>query len=345
MAFKKVPLGGIAASALLVAASGAWAQQQPAQPQQQPQQQQPAQQPPQAQQQQQPPQQQPAQQQPAQQQQPPQAQQQQPAQPQQVAQQCMNELQALNQQMERDGFWLAGWGTRWGTPAQPMTGRAPDRSPAMAPETTGAAPPATAPGAQSPWGDQQFGLASPRYQVRVLHSATQVLAHRGDEQACQQVLAQTRAIYDGHVEQLRQAGVEPGQVTTWRQDRIAGAQPVQQLQVGGINIDNVTGTEVRNAADQRLGTINDVIIDPQSGQISYVIVDRGGFFGIGADDVPVPWNALRATPDLNLFVLNVSDDVFEQAPQLTDAGWFQEPTMHQQERQQVDQFWQKHTAG
>jgi hypothetical protein len=36
---------------------------------------------------------------------------------------------------------------------------------------------------------------------------------------------------------------------------------------------------------------------------------------------------------------------FEQAPQLTDAGWFQEPTMQQQERQQVDQFWQKHTAG
>jgi sporulation protein YlmC with PRC-barrel domain len=298
-----------------VAATGAWAQ--PAQQQQ-----------PQVQQQR-----------PIQQQVQPQQQAQPQAQPRQVAQQCLNDLHALNRQMDQDGYWLAGWGTRWGTPAQPTTGRAPAR----APGATGAAPPASTSGvARSPWGQQQFGLASPRYQIRVLHSATQVLAHRGDEQVCQQMLAQTRAVYEGYVAQLRQAGVEPGQVTTWRQDRIASAQPVQQLQIGGINVDNITGTEIRNGADQRLGTIDDVLVDPQTGQISYVIVNRGGFFGIGADDVPVPWAALRATPDLNLFVLSVSQQVFEQAPQMADAGWFQQPTLHQHERQRVDQFWQQH---
>jgi sporulation protein YlmC with PRC-barrel domain len=273
---------------------------------------------------------QPAQQQPAQQQQ-------QPAQQQQVAEQCLRDLQALNERMQQDGYWIAGWGARWGTPA---------RGAADAPATTGRAP-AAIPGAGTaggPWGTPaRFGIHSPRYQIQILHAATNVLAHRGDQQACAQVMGELREVYTGYVAELQQAGIEPGRVTTWRQDRIIAAQPVQQLN-RAVSVDEVTGTEVRNAQDERLGSIHDVIMDPQSGQISHVVLARGGFFGLGADHVVVPWQTFRATPDLNLFVLNVAEPVVEGAPTV-DLGLFGDQSVFQRERQQADQYWQKHTAG
>jgi len=48
-------------------------------------------------------------------------------------------------------------------------------------------------------------------------NAAIVLARRGNEQACQAVLAEVGQVYGQRVAQLRQARIEPGQVISWRQ--------------------------------------------------------------------------------------------------------------------------------
>src|SRR4051812_21955205 len=85
--------------------------------------------------------------------------------PQAVAQQCLNDLSAFGERMDKDGFWLNGYGYRWayGYPPTVVT----------------------------PWGAlPEFGVNSPRFQIQTLYSAASVLARRGNEQACQTVLTE-----------------------------------------------------------------------------------------------------------------------------------------------------------
>lgn len=53
--------------------------------------------------------------------------------------------------------------------------------------------------------------------------------------------------------------------------------------------------DVYDAAGKLLGEIDEILIDPRSGCVRYVVLALGGFLGIGRKRVAVPWSAL--TPD------------------------------------------------
>lgn len=335
-------LATAAVGALLI--SPAFAQQQPAETQQQ---QPPEAQQPQAEEQQQQVEQQPAEAQP-QPQQPP------------IAQQCLEDLRQEAMRMEEEGYWLTGWGRRWGT----GVGMAPPAEPADQPPTTGAldaTPPAAGPvettppprpGAAGvtgtgPWpaGPVGFGPRAPSYQIRTLYAAGNVLAHRGEEEACRAVLAELRTAYDEYVGYLQEAGVQPGEITTWRQEQMAAAQPITELQERGIiSVDDVSGREVRNPQDERLGSVDDLIFDPESGEVSYAVIARGGFFGIGEVYVAVPWEQFAIAPGLNVLVLNIDEAQLEQAPEI-DPDRFADPEVFTENRERTDQFWQQLREG
>lgn len=305
---------------------------------------------------------QPQQQRPAQQQPQPEARQQQ-TRPQQedsqrLAQECFQQIQTLHQRMNEEGYWIAGWGSRWGISGQPGYGVAPP-GPGIRqqPPVTGAPPARTAPGtttrapaataeqraARAPWGEPRYGVTAPRYQIRVLTAAANVLAHRGDSQGCQAVVAELRDAYDSFVRQLKQAGIEPGEVVTWRTERVLQAKPVAQLGQP-LSVSDITGTEIRNRQDEQLGTVDDVILDPDTGEISYVLVERGGFLGIGSDYVAIPWESLQATPGLNLLVLDMTEQQFEQAPTV-DPNGLSQPGAFAEARRRIDEFWNDPAAG
>lgn len=284
-----------------------------------------------------------AQQQPAQQQ----AQQrQEQGQQQQVAQQCLENLRAQARQIDEEGFWLTGWGQRWGgrttmTPSTPVGGAPQPGTEAPRTGETGVT-------GRAPWtvtGMSPFGVRSPRYQISTLFAAANVLAYRGDEEACQAVLGELQSAYDQYTTQLREAGVDPAEITTWRQERIAAAEPVTELQQRGIvTVDNVIGADVRNLQDERLGSVDDIVLDPETGAVSYVVVARGGFFGVGEDHVAVPWQRFSATPDFNTLVLNVPEDALEQAPEI-DPERFADLEAFGQVRQRTDEYWQEQQGG
>jgi len=271
----------------------------------------------------------------------------------QVAQACLDNLSKFDKKMRNDGYWLSGWGSRWGygnTSAMGGTNSSggdasgKDSSTTSAqsnPDSTATHDESRAQPATGPWANRRWGLQSPRFEVGTLHDATMVLGHRGDQKGCEATLAALRQVYETHVADLKQAGVKPGNVENWRQERIALAKPVSDLKTGGIHVADIIDSDVRNLKDVDLGSVSDVIVDRQSGKITYVVVSHGGFWGIGDDYVAVPWDSLRATPGFNTVVIDVSEKTMDQAPRV-DPDQFVDLTRDGDSRQKIDDFWQDH---
>ena len=60
-----------------------------------------------------------------------------------------------------------------------------------------------------------------------------------------------------------------------------------------VRASDVIGMDVRNNADEDLGSIEDLAINPTTGKIEYAAVSMGGFLGMGDKLFAVPWNAIQ----------------------------------------------------
>lgn len=76
------------------------------------------------------------------------------------------------------------------------------------------------------------------------------------------------------------------------------------------------GTTVRNAANENIGDVNDVLIDP-SGKVTAVVLGVGGFLGIGERLVAVNFSDVKMTEDGNTIAItvNATKDSLSAAPQ------------------------------
>ncbi len=62
-----------------------------------------------------------------------------------------------------------------------------------------------------------------------------------------------------------------------------------------FRVDQLIGSELKSRADgQTIGSISDLVID-EDGQILAVIVEVGGFLGMGQKDVAIPWDSVERT--------------------------------------------------
>jgi ribosomal 30S subunit maturation factor RimM len=75
------------------------------------------------------------------------------------------------------------------------------------------------------------------------------------------------------------------------------------------------GTSVTGPGDEKIGSINDLLLD-KSGNTVAVVIGVGGFLGIGAKDVAIPFNAVNVmrTESGDKAVIQVSKTELEQAP-------------------------------
>ena len=54
-----------------------------------------------------------------------------------------------------------------------------------------------------------------------------------------------------------------------------------------ISSDRVEGSSVFNTDGDKLGSIDDLMIDKLSGQVRYAVMEFGGFLGMGTDRYPM----------------------------------------------------------
>ena len=81
-----------------------------------------------------------------------------------------------------------------------------------------------------------------------------------------------------------------------------------------IAADKVQGTDVFNNGGDRLGSVHDLMIDKQTGQVAYAIMSFGGFLGIGNSYHPLPWSLLRYNSDLGGYVVELDESLLKGAP-------------------------------
>ncbi len=91
-----------------------------------------------------------------------------------------------------------------------------------------------------------------------------------------------------------------------------------------IGSDKVEGTAVYGRDDQKIGTVQRVMIDKISGKIAYAVVSFGGFLGMGEEYFPMPWASLKYNTALEGYRVNMTEDQLRGAPRYnrnTDWDW------------------------
>jgi hypothetical protein len=80
-------------------------------------------------------------------------------------------------------------------------------------------------------------------------------------------------------------------------------------------------TEVVNREGEKLGTIDEIMLDVLLGRIAYAVLSSGGFLGIGEKLFAIPWGALTWDTENQFFILDVSKDRLERAPGFDKDHW------------------------
>lgn len=84
-----------------------------------------------------------------------------------------------------------------------------------------------------------------------------------------------------------------------------------------IAASKVKGTDVFNTGGDRVGSIYDLMIDKQSGQVAYAIMSFGGFLGMGESYHPLPWRTLTYDTRQDGYIVDIDRARLEGAPHYT----------------------------
>jgi sporulation protein YlmC with PRC-barrel domain len=89
-----------------------------------------------------------------------------------------------------------------------------------------------------------------------------------------------------------------------------------------IGSDKVEGTNVYRSNGDKIGAIERIMLDKQSGKVAYAVMSFGGFLGIGHDHYPVPWSLLTYNTQLGGYEVNISEQQLKGAPSYAnDNDW------------------------
>lgn len=242
------------------------------------------------------------------------------------AQSCLKHLIALRVQMQKDGYWRGVSGYGYGYPTYGYDYDASMASPAI---TSASAPAA-----------ERYWRARPGYEVRTLLAATQILARHGQQAACESLLGETRKIYGRYATEMRNGHLPKDNISGFLQAQLAAAQPVAGHDVS-FRSDQLIGTDVVEPTGEELGSVDDLVLSPQTGKIAYLVIARGGMFGIDEKYVPVPWAHFKATNGAKILVLDTTKAVLSAAPHVEEHGFSKAGDFGKQS-QQVDTYWSAH---
>lgn len=88
-----------------------------------------------------------------------------------------------------------------------------------------------------------------------------------------------------------------------------------------LSASTLNGNEVCNKKDERLGTVQDIMLDMDSGRIRYAVMSSGGFLGMGDRLFAVPWGALKLDTHNKRFILDVDAERVKAAPGFDKDHW------------------------
>lgn len=84
---------------------------------------------------------------------------------------------------------------------------------------------------------------------------------------------------------------------------------------------SIIGDKVQNPGGEHLGTIKDIMIQVGTGQIEYVVVELGGFLGMGEKFFAIPYPLLSVDAKDEVFILDQPRETLAKAPGFNKDHW------------------------
>jgi len=94
---------------------------------------------------------------------------------------------------------------------------------------------------------------------------------------------------------------------------------------------SLSSDDVYNPKGEKLGSIKELMLDIESGQIRYAVLSFGGFLSLGEKLFAVPWSALTVDTVNKRIVMDADEERLKNAPGFDSDHW---PNM-------ADSTWEK----
>ncbi len=88
-----------------------------------------------------------------------------------------------------------------------------------------------------------------------------------------------------------------------------------------LSATTLVGDPVLDISGERVGRLEDLMIDIENGVIAYAVVSFGGIMGIGAEFYPVPWRALMIDTETRSARLEMDQEYIKDAPPMDKREW------------------------
>jgi sporulation protein YlmC with PRC-barrel domain len=88
-----------------------------------------------------------------------------------------------------------------------------------------------------------------------------------------------------------------------------------------LTASSLEGDKVVNPAGEHLGEIKEIMLDMDGGKIDYLVIEFGGFLGLGVKYFAIPFRLLKLDAPNKRFVFNQSRETLENAPGFDMDHW------------------------
>ena len=110
-----------------------------------------------------------------------------------------------------------------------------------------------------------------------------------------------------------------------------------------IRAKKVIGTSVKDTSGEKIGTIEDIVLDKKSNSILFAVVGFGGVLKMGETFHPLPWAALNYDEDEDSYVVPYTKDELKAAPADTISELTKNDGIAYRDQShafyKVDQYW------
>jgi sporulation protein YlmC with PRC-barrel domain len=88
-----------------------------------------------------------------------------------------------------------------------------------------------------------------------------------------------------------------------------------------LSASSLNGNSARNRKGENIGNLKDIMVDVDSGKITYGVLDFGGFLGIGNKLFAVPWSAIDVDTKNEEMIIDVDKKTLENAEGFDQNKW------------------------
>jgi sporulation protein YlmC with PRC-barrel domain len=86
----------------------------------------------------------------------------------------------------------------------------------------------------------------------------------------------------------------------------------------GQRASKLVGAAIVNNKDERIGTIDDLVVSTDD-RVTYAVISVGGFLGVGSKLVAVPFHALRTVKEERLMLPGATKETLKDLPEFRYA--------------------------